>query len=250
MPMQSDTFYFKLNGGPNTIAQFSKTQYRSARITVQASSNAEHQLSEIYLMHDNKLAYIREVDLIYTTDSFVDYTATIDGNNVYLKANTTLPNTDLVIFGTLFDNPVTSSDQSIDLTKIVEISTAMTSLYPNDNVDFASTMTASLDKQQEVEDIYLHINNSIEYMQTPAFAALSAAAKNAYIDNLTDRINSTSNTLSEVVKKDTENYYDATKKLDSMTVLSGLSAGFSSSSANLASKILKPEVSSKFRKSQ
>ena len=140
MPAQSDLFYFGLNGGPNAIAQFSKTTYRGAKITVQASSNVEHQLSEMYLLHDNNLAYIRQLDFIYTTDPFVVFTATIDSNNVYLRATSGLPNTDIVIFATLFDNPVTASDKGVNFDSIVSNATAISSLYPDDKTDYAAAM--------------------------------------------------------------------------------------------------------------
>ena len=248
MPAQADLFYFKLNNGPNVIAQFTKTAYRSARVTVQASSNTEHQLTEVYLMHDNTLAYIRELDLIYTTDSFVTYTASIDSNNVYLSANSSLPNTDLVIFGTLFDNPITAGDKSVDLTKIMQISTSMASLYPDDNIDHSMAMTASLDKRDDIYILNKQISLAIDYMQTPSFIGLSDAEKNAYINGLTDKINTSSNTLSETVKSDIQNYYDATKQLESMTTLTNLDSGFNSSGSALADKVLNSTGKSLFKK--
>lgn len=247
MPAQIEEFYFALNGGPNTVFDIKKTQYRSARITIQASSNVEHQLSEVYVMHDNNLAYIRQLNFIYTSDPFVEYTATIDANNLYLRANTTLPNTDLVIYGDLFDNPTTAEDQSIDLERIVDISTTMSSLYPNENSDYAASMTSSLEKQNEVYVLYRKIEDGMEYMQTAEFTSASADFKSKYMNDLANSINSISNTLDSAVNTDVQNYYDATKKIESMTAVSGLSSGYSDpNTKRLLSRVLKPEAASIF----
>lgn len=225
MPAQSDLFYFGLNGGPNAIAQFSKTTYRGAKITVQASSNVEHQLSEMYLLHDNNLAYVRQLDFIYTTDPFVVFTATIDSNNVYLQATSGLPNTDIVIFATLFDNPVTASDKGVNFESIVSNATAISSLYPDDTTDYAAAMTASLDKKTDLETLQIKIRDGIAYMATAAFNAESDTFKNDFINNLANTINSTATTLDETVQSDVQNYYDVSKKIESASTLAGLTVG-------------------------
>jgi hypothetical protein len=225
MPAQSDLFYFGLNGGPNAIAQFSKTTYRGAKITVQASSNVEHQLSEMYLLHDNNLAYVRQLDFIYTTDPFVVFTATIDSNNVYLQATSGLPNTDIVIFATLFDNPVTASDKGVDFQSVVSNATAISSLYPDDKTDYAAAMTASLDKKADIEALNIRIRDGIAYMATAAFNAESNSYKNDFIHNLANTINSTATTLDETVQSDVQAYYDVSKKIDSASTLAGLNVG-------------------------
>jgi hypothetical protein len=247
MPVQSDLFYFSLNGGPNTIAQFSKTSYRSARITIQASSNNEHSLSEIYVLHDNENVYIRELDFIYTIDPFVDYTATIDTNNVYIMANTTLPNTDLVIFANLFDNPVTSADDSIDLEKIIETSSTISSLLPEDKTDYAAQLTSSLNKESDVMNFNRKINDSLEYMTSSAFTALSNTAQATFISSLADFINNTSNTLSESVQSDVQAFYDTSKKIESMSTLTNINLGYSNDNTKgLLQKILNANGKSLF----
>lgn len=247
MPVQADVFYFGLNGGPNVVAQFSKSEYRSAKITVQASSNVEHQLSDIYLIHDNKLVYIRETDLIYTIDPFVDFTANIDSNNVYLSANTALPNTDLVIYATLFDNPVTSADKTIDLEKILESTASISSLIPDDKTDYAAKLTSSLNKQEEIYLLKRKINESIEYMQTADFTSQTTAFKQAYITDLTNSINSTSNTLNSTVQSDVQAFYDVSKKIESMSTLTNINLGYSNQNTKgLLQKILSSNGKSLF----
>ena len=226
MPQQAELFYFDLNGGPNTIAQFSKTDYRSAKVTIQASSDASHQLSEVYLLHDNSLVYIREINYIYSYDPFVDYTATIDANNVYLKATTTLPNTDLVIFGVLFDNPVTTSDKTIDLEKIIESTTSIAALDPTDSTDYAAKITSSLDKNDEIYSLNRKLNESIQYMTSSEFTALSNTEQAQYMTDLTYYINTTSNTLNVTVQSDIQSFYDVGKKVEALSTLTNLNLGY------------------------
>jgi hypothetical protein len=247
MPVQADLFYFGLNNGPNVIAQFSKSEYRSAKITIQASSNVEHQLSDVYLIHDNKLVYTRVTDLIYTIDPFVDFTANIDSNNVYLSANTTLANTDLVIYATLFDNPVTSADKTIDLEKILESTTSMASLMPDDKTDYAAKLTSSLGKQDEIYLLKRKINESFAYMQTSDFTSQTSAFKQAYITDLTNSINNTSNTLNNSVQSDVQTFYDVSKKIESMSTLTNINLGYSNvNTKGLLDKILSSNGKSLF----
>lgn len=248
MPAQSDLFYFGLNNGPNAVAQFSKMDYRSAKITIQASSNAEHQLSEVYMIHDSKEAYIRQFNFIYTKDPFITYTATIDANNVYLKANSALPNTDLVIFATLFDNPVTAADKSIDLPAIMSAAMSIASLSPTDNTDYAAAMTSSLDKREDVELLNRTINDSLEYMQTAEFLALPDSQQNEYLENLANNINNTANTLNQTVQSDLQAYYDVSKKIESTTALASMTVGVTNKNvSNLMSKVLNSTGKSIFK---
>lgn len=247
MPAQVEEFYFKLNNGPNTILEIVKTQYRSAKITIQASSNTEHQLSDVYLMHDNKLGYIRQIDYIYTIDPFVTFTASVDANNLYLNANSSLVNTDLVIYGSLFDNPTTAADQTIDLESIVDTAATMASLYPNDGTDYAASMTSSLDKQNDIYVMYRKIEDGMAYMQSTEFSGQSAEFRAKYIQDLANSINNISATLDAAVDSDLQNYYDATKKIESMTAVSGLSSGYSDpNTKKLLDRVLKPEAVSIF----
>lgn len=249
MPATTELFYFGLNDGPNTIAQFSKTTYRSARVTIQASSGQEHQLSEVYLMHDNTLAYIRELNFIYTSDPFVDFTATIDANNVYLKANTTLPNTDIVIFADLFDNPVTSATQEIDLTSIISTTEAMSAMYPDSDEDYAESLTSSLNKEDEVYQLQRKIEDSIGYMKTSEFLAESDGYKENYLNELANSINNMSSSLSAAVDSDVQNYFNMSRKIESMTSLSGIQTAFSrggAASKKILGRVLNEETKSAF----
>lgn len=248
MPAQSELFYFGLNAGPNTIAEFSKTLYRSARITIQASSGQEHQLSEVYLMHDNTLAYIRELNFIYTSDPFVDYTATIDANTVYLRANSTLPNTDFVIFADLFDNPVTAATQELDLEAVIETASAMESMYPDAKDTYAEALTSSLNKQDDVYLLQRKIDDSIAYMQSAEFDTKDDVFKASYINNLANSINTISESLSQSVDSDVRNYFDMSRQIESMTAVSSFQSAFSGGSASrqILDKVLKEESKSVF----
>lgn len=225
MPAQAELFYFGLTGTSN-VAQFKKTEYRSARVTIQASSGAEHQLSEVYVIHDNDNAYLRQLDFIYTIDPYVSYTAQIDSNNVYIQANTALSNTDLVIYADLFDNPVSSSDKNIDLEKIIESTTSIAALLPDDKTDYASMVTSSLNKGQELGDINKQINDALIYMQSASFLGESAAFQADYINSLANSINSKSNTLNETVQSDVQSFYDISKKIESVSTLTNLNLGY------------------------
>lgn len=243
MPEQVDNFYFKLNNGPNTILEIVKTQYRSAKVTIQASSNNEHQLSDVYIMHDSTTGYIRQIDFIYTSDPFVTYTANVDASNMYLLANSALPNTDLVISGQLFDNPVTAADQNIDLENIIEAAASIGALYPDDDTDYATAMTSSLDKHNDVYVMHRKINDGMNYMQTAEFNSQTAAFKAKYMNDLANSINNISGTLSTAVDSDVKAFYDVAKKIESMTAVSGIGVGYADPNARkILDKVLKPEA--------
>lgn len=244
---QIEGTYLTLNGGPNAVFEIAKTQHRSAKIVIQASSNAEHQLSEVYVMHDNKKAYIRQLDIIYTTDPFVTYTANINSNTMFLKATSTLANTDLILQADLFVASVAAADKTVDLEGIIDAATSISSLYPNDSTNYADAMTGSLSKQNDVYVLNRKINDSLEYMQTAEFNSQSASFKQKYMDDLANSINTISNTLDTSVDSDLRNYYEATKKIESMTAVSGLSAGYSDPNAKrILDRVLKPEAASIF----
>lgn len=246
MPAQAELFYFGLTGTCN-VAQFKKTEYRSARVTIQASSGAEHQLSEVYVIHDNDNAYLRQLDFIYTIDPYVSYTAQIDSNNVYIQANTSLSNTDLVIYADLFDNPVSSSDKNIDLEKIIESTTSIASLLPDDKTDYVSMVTSSLNKGQELGDINKQINDALVYMQSASFLAQSASFQAGYINSLADSINSKSNTLNNTVQSDVQSFYDISKKIESVSTLTNLNLGYTNDNTKgLLDKILNANNKSLF----
>lgn len=248
MPQQTDLFYFGLNNGPNAIAQFSKNDYRSARITLQASSNVEHQLSEVYLIHDNTTAYIRQIDFIYTTDPFIDYTATIDGNNVNLFANSSLANTDIVIFANLFDNPITADDKAVNFDSIVSSAMAVSNMYPSDNTDYAAAMTSSLDKTEDIYLIQMRIDSAIAHMKTAEFNARSTADKNDYINALANAINNTASTLSSSVQADVQAFYDVSKKIEAASALTNINVGVSNPNVKvLMDKVLNANGKSLFQ---
>jgi len=247
MTTQEEFLYSNLNDGPNVILEFAMTQYRSAKVTIQASSNAEHQLSEVYVMHDNKKVYIRQLDVIYTIDPFVNYSANTNSNIVYLRATTNLTNTGLVVQATLFDNPNSSEDKTIDLENIIGVATSMSSLYPDDQTDYATAMSSSLNKQNEVYILQRKIEDSMEYMQSAEFNAQTVEFKEKYINDLANSINTLSSDLDSTVDSDISAYYDATRKIESMTAVSGLSAGYNDPrTKSLLDRVLKPEAASIF----
>lgn len=218
--------YQNLNGGANTITEFRKTQNRSAKYKIQASAETEHMFSDVYVMHDDKIVYIRQVDQIYTIDPFVTYTATIDKNNVYLKATTTLANTNLVVSGELLRHPVTSSDPNMSLESVLAVSSAMSALYPDDNTDHLASMTSSLDLQNEKYKLYRKMTDGFDYMKTAEFAAMDSTFRAKYANDLANTINSASSTMKSTLQKDRENFYAASKKLDAITAVSGINNAY------------------------
>jgi hypothetical protein len=247
MTTQEEFLYTSLNNGPNVILEFAMTQYRSAKVTIQASSNTEHQLSEVYIMHDNKKVYIRQLDVIYTIDPFVNYSANTNSNIVYLRATTNLTNTDLVVQATLFDNPNSSEDKTIDLETIIDAATSISSMFPNDTTDYAAEMSKSLSKQNEVYVLQRKIDDSMTYMQSAEFNAQTVEFKEKYINDLANSINTLSSDLDSTVDSDISAYYDATRKIESMTAVSGLSAGYNDPrTKSLLDRVLKPEAASIF----
>lgn len=243
MPDANNFLYLNLTGGPNVITQIAKTEYRSGKYMIQASSNNRHQLSEVYVLFDDKTAYIRQYDQIYNIDPFVEYSANVDSGNLYLRATTSISNTSLAVYGELYSHPIIKPDKNIDMQNIMELAVSMSAMYPDDNTDHISALTSSLDVKKELDELNVVIDTSIEYMQTAEFNALTSEQKAAYLNDAANSINRLSNELDSAVESDIANYKDMSRKVQAMTSVATVDAAYRNPKVKpFLDKVLKPEA--------
>lgn len=248
---QTDLIYKGLNGGPNLIANFSKTVYKSAKIVVQASANLHQQLSEIYLIHDGNNVFMNTSNMIDSLGVFTTFEANTDNSSVYVYATSSESNTDLGIFITSYMIPEPSNDEKIYLESVISTATTMTALYPNSNVDYAATLTSSLDKEKQLTELNVRIDRSIAYMQTTEFLTKTAAEQAAYMNDLANSINSISEDLNSAVDNDIKAFKQYTTDIESMTTVASLNSQYQDPvGKKILDKVLKRPVRSVFARNK
>jgi len=241
--IQTELIYQKLNGGPNLIANFSKTNYRSAKIVIQASSNLSHQLSEMYVIHDGNTAFTSTSNLVNTSSVFTTFTANTDANLVYVYATSSEPNTDLAIFVTNYKNPVEPAEETLYLDSVTQVASLMGAFYPDANTNYADALTSSLNKEKELTELNIRFNKGLEYMQTAEFLAKPTSQQAHYINSLANSINSLSQTLDDAVTSDIENYRQFSRNVDSMALVTDLNSKYANPhSKAILDKVLKRET--------
>lgn len=216
--------YFGVPSGVNTaIASFSSKKYRSGKYLIQASCNAEHQTSEVYVTHDNTRVYSREVDLIYTRDPFINYTSQIVNNTVSILANTILDNTDIVIYGTRLEiSTPANSYTRISQKKILDSDAIMSAYYPDSNVDYVYLQSQSLFKGNVVAELSQEVSDIVPKLLHQNFVALSSGDKSTYISNLANTINTKSRSLQISIDADISAYTSIGKTIESIGIVSAV----------------------------
>lgn len=210
------------------IISFSAKTFRSAKYFIQATSNNEHQSSEIFVIHDNVRVYTREVDQIYTTDPFIIFTSQFTDNTVKILANTSLPNTDLVIYGIKLEVATkASSKDTITQEKILESAKSMAGFYPSDPTDYIELQASSLLKPNSAYNLQDSIENLVERMTHYTFESLSDAEKESYIRDYANTINRVTLSMQASIDSDIAAHEDITKKIESASVVYGISSSYS-----------------------
>jgi hypothetical protein len=224
----SNTIYDIATNAWVPIEQFSTTEFRSAKIFVQGSSVNEHQTSELFVIHDNNLVYLREVYLIYTQDPFITFSGEIVDNSVRILANTSLPNTDIVLYGIMLEVANKSlSDSTISQDKILEAAASMRGLYPEDETDYIQLQAGSLYRENLVAELDREVNDTLVILNSPEFLALSVPEKQARMEELTAVINERSAALQSSIDSDIEAFQDISTKVESGSIVSGISSSYS-----------------------
>lgn len=244
---ETELIYKGLNGGPNLIANFSKTAFRSVKIMVNASSNLNQQMSEVYVIHDGNTAYMNTSNLIDSLGVFTTFTSNTDNNTVYVYATSSEPNTDLGIYVTSYSIEEPAADEKLYLESVVSTAATMATLYPNSNVDFASALTSSLDKEKQLAELNVRIDRSVAYMQTAEFLAKSAAEQATYMNDLANSINNISEDLNSAVDSDIRAFKQYTQEIESMVTVASLNNQYQDPTAKkILDKVLKRDVKTAF----
>lgn len=226
------------------VISFSAKTFRSAKYFIQGTSNNEHQSSEIFVIHDNIRVYTREVDQIYTTDPFITFTSQFTDNTVKILANTALPNTDLVIYGIKLEVATkASSKDTITQEKILESAKSMAGFYPSDTTDYIELQASSLLKPNSMYLLQDSVENLVERMTHYTFESLSTADKEKYIRDYANSINTLTTTMQNSIDSDIAAHEDITKKIESASVVYGISSSYSDPKAKrLLDLTLKDDV--------
>ena len=207
----------------NNIVEFSTSDYRSGKLMIQGSSNNEHQTTEIFVIHDNVNLFLREVFLTYTQDPFITFTGHIVDNAVRILANTALPNTDIVVYGTMLEVVNKSSANStISQDKILDAAKSMKGLYPDDNTDYVKAQTGSLYKSDLVEVLDRDIKDGIAIMSDPTFADRPIAEQQAFLDQLTATITERTAALQGAIDSDLNAIAEVNNKIEAGGLVTGI----------------------------
>lgn len=221
-------FYYNLPASVSTqFGSFNAKYYRSAKYYVQATAAKEHQLTELMVVHDNSFAYARVVDDVYTRDPFVTYNAILSGGKINLYANTTIANTDLVVYGTKLQIAKdSSSPERMSQFKILD-SHNILSTYYNDGTDYISLQTQSLQRGNTVAELQRDFNDTLNLLVIPPFTTMSTADKQNFILSQANAINNLNRSLQSYIDSDYTQYQIAEKKAQAIRILNQMSNSYS-----------------------
>lgn len=211
------------------VMEWAVTDYRSAKLCIQGSSNSEHQMTELAVIHDNIYVYLRESNQSFTQDTFIQYYAKVDeaNGNVIILANSTLPNTDFTIFGIMLEVINRSSaDDTISQDKILDAATSMRGLYPEDSTDYVKAQTGSLYREDLIATMDREISDGLYTLNTPAFAALTLSEQEAYLNNLANVINTRSADLQTAIDADVNAIADVNNKIEAAGLVGGIQTAY------------------------
>jgi len=214
---------------PYVVASFTPQKIRSAKFFIQATSNVDHQTTEVFVVHDNLRVYTREVDVIYSHDPFITFTSQFTTNNVTVLATSTKPNTDIVIYSIRL--PVitkANSNHTIDQGSIIDNARVLKGFFPEDNVDYISAQTGSLKKANTVAELNTQINDAIIKLNSSEFNSLSVEDKKQYINSIASSINTRSVSLQTSIDSDLSAYSDLEKVINAADVVSTLVINYAS----------------------
>jgi len=179
-----DKFYYDVPVNVKTaIMSFNAKKFRSAKYYVQStaalgtslSANTEHQTTELFVLHDNRKVYFREVFTNYTIDPFSTFTAELTSGNVVVSVTSTLANTNYVIHGVKLRIAAnTDSYEKMSLIKILRTHYEVDAYYDEDG-EYASEMAGSLFKRDLVDALYEEVQQTVKNVKSGG-NALSAAA--------------------------------------------------------------------------
>lgn len=226
-------YYFNMNNSvgsnSNTIIEFSKEDYRSAKFTIQASSQnlvsnaVYHQVSDVFLIHDGASLNIAETNKLTTNGNFITYFGDIYNGNVRIRANSVQPNVDFVMYSQVFEVATKAElNQSISFDAIIQNAQAYQALFPEDTTNYVELQAGSLFKQNLVNEISTTIEELELKLTGRDFEALSNAQKAAVINSVATTINNQSGALQASIDADTQNYEDVNRQLEIASLVANI----------------------------
>jgi hypothetical protein len=214
----STFFGLEANSFTNIIS-FPANKYRSGKYLVQASADKEHQLTELYVMHDNKNVFLREVLMVMTQDPFVVFTGTLVDNTVRVLANTAYSNTDMVVDGTRLQIATKAkSSAQISQKKILEQAAAMRAYAPSNKTDHVAAQAGSILKVSLVADLSQKIKDIVPLMRDPSFVSSQGGEAGA-LTFMANTINTMCLDLQNSVDNDIASYDNIAKQIEALEVL-------------------------------
>ncbi len=178
-----DKFYYDVPVSTKTaILSFNAKKFRSAKYYVQStaalgtslSANTEHQSTELFVLHDNRKVYFREVFTNYTIDPFSTFTAELLDGNVVVSVTSTLANTNYVIHGIKLRVAANNdSYETMSLKKILRTHYEL-DLYYDEDAEYASEMAGSLFRGDLVENLFETVRNTVKSVSGGGNAANEA----------------------------------------------------------------------------
>ena len=222
-----------VSGDLQEIFSFDARKFRSAKYMIQASAaNTErgHTCTELYILHDNELAYTRELVAIYTQDSFTAYTTQFLENRVRVLANTSAPNTDFVIHGTkLRIARVAESFADMSQQKIITLHESLQD-FLDDGIDRVALCSTSLAHPETVGELAREFRDMLAILG--GIGAGSTAEKQALILYWKNVILKKRSNIQALIDADYANFVATRKLEDALGIAQSLVIAHTDSSGN------------------
>jgi hypothetical protein len=227
------------SGGPTVIFDFDARKFRSAKYMIQATAaeaDRGHQITEIYILHDNYHAYTREVASVYSQDPFVSYTTQFLNSRVRVLANTAASNTDFVIHGTrLRIARVAESYDEMSQMKIIE-NHEILATYLDDGIDYVQLQSESLLHPETIANLGREFRDMLADLSTYEFSLLSTGAKQAVILGWADDIKARRVEIQTSIDTDYNNFLYVRKLAEALDIASLLTQAYTDENGNAIPK--------------
>lgn len=195
------------------ITSFNTKKVRSAVYYIQASAGIEQQLTNLSVIHDGGVVYVRNTNINYSIDPYVTYKCNVDNETVNLIANTILSNTSIILTGNKIKlAQAIKTNPNMTNYKILGNAKKLNEFYQTDK-DYITPQTSSMSSGSAVSIIQESITKTIEYTQGFQFSALSLQAKKDYLNAQANTINTNKSSIKESIESDLVEFDTQSKKV-------------------------------------
>jgi len=214
-----------------TILSFNAKQFRSAKYFVQATCVREHQLSELYIIHDNVLPYVREVGTTYTQDPYVDFSASLVNGVLSVLAKSQVANTSYLISGKRLKIAKTGlAHTEMSQGRILENAQLLTA-YLADGVDYVAYQSASLFKANLIAELARELRDMIAWMSSSTFDGLSLSDKQNTLLSYAETLNMRNAAIQIAIETDYTAYETVKKQLTALSVAFDITSNYANANA-------------------